>query len=323
MWKHVRGGMLLAVLGLIPVGISATPASAQLFSRGCKNCQRPVTHCNCQSQHPVVETQMVPQQVTTYRNEVVTQYRQEAVAQTVPVTTYRDVVVDEGSYQTVYVPKQVTKRIPQVTYQQQVAYRSVPYQVARQVPQVTTQMVPQQTMRYQSSSFQTAQAAPISVAPVTQTRVVQTGVPVCGVCAPVCMPVAVAPCGPCGGVAFAPAPIYQSVATIGQPVLGGSVVAAPIAANPVTMLPPTSTTTASASSSLEPDSHSTPVPDPKFLDSPGAARETWTTVGSKSGKTSDSVNSTASGVRFKPARTVYRSWETQSRIAAGDGPERR
>ena len=37
MWKHVRGGMLLAALGLIPVGLPATPASAQFFSRGCNN----------------------------------------------------------------------------------------------------------------------------------------------------------------------------------------------------------------------------------------------------------------------------------------------
>ena len=303
MSKHVRGAVLLAVLGLIPVGFSATPASAQLFSRGCKNCQRPVNHCNCQSHQPVVETQMIPQQVTTYRNEVVTQYRQEAVAQAVPVTTYRDVVVDEGSYQTVYVPKQVTKRIPQVSYQQQIAYRSVPFQVTRQVPQVSTQMVPRQIVRNQTYSYQTTQVAPITVAPV-----------------------AVAPCGPCGGVAFAPAPIYQSVPTIGQSVIGTPVIAAPIVANPVTMLPPTSTSSASFAS--ESNAHSTPVPDPKFLDSPGAARDSWTTVGSKTGKSSESGNSIAarsnsSGVRFTPARTVYRSWESQSRVAAGDGPERR
>ena len=265
MSKHVRGAVLLAVLGLIPVGFSATPASAQLFSRGCKNCQRPVNHCNCQSHQPVVETQMVPQQVTTYRNEVITQYRQEAVAQNVPVTTYRDVVVDEGSYQTVYVPKQVTKRIPQVTYQQQIAYRSVPFQVTRQVPQVSTQMVPRQIVRNQPYSYQTTQVAPITV-------------------------------------------------------IGTTVIAVPIVANPVTILPPTSSPASVASNSI-------PVPDPKFLDSPGAARDTWMTVGSKTGKTSDSGNSIAAssnsgGIRFKPVRTVHRSWESQSRFAAGDSPER-
>ncbi len=312
MSKHIRGAVLLAVLGLIPVGFSTTPASAQLFSRGCNNCQRPVAHCHCQSHQPVVETQMVPQQVTTYRNEVVTQYRQEAVTQNVPVTTYRDVVVDEGSYQTVYVPKQVTKRIPQVSYQQQVAYRSVPYQMTRQVPQVSTQMVTRQVVRQQPYSYQTTQVA-------------QTSVPVYGGFAPAVAPMAVAPCGPCGGMAFAPAPIYQSVPTIGQPMIGTTVIAAPIVANPVTMLSPTSASSASLAS--ETNSHSTPVPDPKFLDSPGAARDSWTTVGSKAGKTSDwgdsrTANTSTNSVRFKPARTVYRSWESQSRVAAGDGPVR-
>ena len=304
MLSHVRGGVLLAVLGLIPVGFSATPASAQFFSRGCNNCQRPVNRCNCQPQQPVmqqpvIETEMVPQQVTTFRNEVVTQYRQEAVTQNVPVTTYRDIVVDEGSYQTVYVPKQVTKRIPQVSYQQQVAYRQVPVQTTRQVPQVVTQMVPRQVVR-QQPYCQTAQVTPMYVAPIAAAR-----------------------CGPCGTTAFAPAPIYQSVPTVGQSVYGGQVIAAPIHSNPVTMLPPTSTTTSSVSFPTAAEPHSAPVPDPKFLDSPGAARESWTTVGSKSGKVSHAGESVASGVQFKPARTVYRSWETQSRFAAGDGPERR
>lgn len=317
MLSHVRGGMLLAVLGLIPVGFSVTPASAQFFSRGCNKCQQPANRCNCQPQptviqQQVIETEMVPQQVTTYRNEVVTQYRQEAVTQNVPVTTYRDVVVDEGGYQTVYVPKQVTKRIPQVSYQQQVAYRQVPVQMTRQVPQVVTQMVPRQVVRQQPISYQTTQVP----------------APVYGGCAPVIAPMAAAPCGPCGGTAFAPAPIYQSVPTLGQSVNGRQLIAAPIVSNPVTMLAPTSTTTSSVSMPTVSDPHSTPVPDPKFLDSPGAARESWTTVGSRGGKSSAIGDSTASnwdsnGVRFKPARTVYRSWENQSRIAAGDGPDRR
>lgn len=325
MWKHVRGGMLLAVLGLISVGLVAKPASAQLFSRGCNNCQRPVAHCNCQAQQPVVETQMVPQQVTTYRNEVITQYRQEAYSQNVPVTTYRDVVVDEGSYQTVYVPKHVTKRIPQVSYQQQVAYRSVPYQVTRQVPQVTTQMVARQSVRYQPYSYQTTQLAPVSVAtatPLNVTPITQTTVPVYGGCAQPIRPVL--GCGPCGGVAFTPPAACPCVPTMGQPIIGSSVISAPIVANPVTMLPPTSTTNSSVSYSPESGSHSDPVPDPKFLDSPGAARDSWTTVGSKSKAAGSSDLQTAgqSGVRFKPARTVYRSWESQSRFAANDGPER-
>ena len=151
MWKHVCGGVLLAVLsGVIPMALTETTASAGcLFHRGCGRCNRPLRKCNCQTPQPVIEMQMVPQQTTVLRNEVVTQYRQEAVTQNVPVTTYRNVVVDEGGYQMVYVPKQVTKQIPQVTYQQQLAYRTVPYQVTRQVPQVITQIVPQQIVRTQ------------------------------------------------------------------------------------------------------------------------------------------------------------------------------
>ena len=295
MRMHVRGGMLLAVLSAISVMTSATDVSAQFFSRGCSTCQRPVNHCNCQSHQPVVETQMVPQQVTTFRNEVITQYRQEALAQNVPVTTFRDVVVDEGSYQTVYVPKQVTKRIPQVSYQQQVVYRSVPYQVTRQVPQVVTQMVAQPVVRTQAYAFPTA------VSPVVA-------------------------CGPCGGLAFAPTPIYQAVPTLSQSALGRPAVAS----NPVTMLPLASASTSADSPLADAKSYSGPVPDPKFLDSPGAAtRDSWTTVGSRndgrsgSSGSDDSRTSSTSGVRFKPARMVYQSWESQSRIAGGDGPERR
>lgn len=296
MGMHVRGGMLLAVLSAISVMSSTTNVSAQWFSRGCQNCQRPVNHCNCRSHQPVVETQMVPQQVTTFRNEVVTQYRTEAITQNVPVTTYRDVVVDEGSYQTVYVPKQVTKRIPQVTYQQQIGYRSVPVQVTRQVPQVVTQMVAQPVVRTQAYSFPTA-ASPVVA------------------------------CGPCGGMAFVPTPIYQAVPTLSQSTLGRPAVAS----NPVTMLPLTSASTSADSPLADAKSYSVPVPDPKFLESPGAvaARDSWTTVGSRndgrsgSSGSDDSRTSSTSGVRFKPARMVYQSWESQSRIAAGDVPERR
>ncbi len=296
MKMHVRGVMVLAVLCAISVISSTTNVSAQLFSRGCQNCRRPVNHCNCQSHQPVVETQMVPQQVTTFRNEVVTQYRTEAVTQTVPVTTYRDVVVDEGSYQTVYVPKQVAKRIPQVSYQQQTGYRSVPYQVTRQVPQVVTQMVAQPVVRTQAYSIPTA------VSPVVA-------------------------CGPCGGLAFVPTPIYQAVPTLSQSAVGRPAVAS----NPVTMLPLTSAASSADAPLADAKSYSVPVPDPKFLESPGAvaARDSWTTVGSRndgrpgSSGSDDSRTSSTSGVRFKPARMVYQSWESQSRIAGGDGPERR
>ena len=342
MWKQFRSGVLVAIVfGLVPMTLTESTASAQLFNffRGCRNCQQPEGHCNCQSrasrcgcqrpagqcncaaqqpvfqqqvtqqpiiqqpivqqqviQQQVVETRMVPQQTTVMRNEVMTQYRQEAVTQNVPVTTYRNVLVDEGAYQMVYVPKQVTKQVPEVTYQQQVAYRSVPFQVTRQVPQVVTQMVPQQIVRTQPITYQTTQMASVPVA---------------------------RGCAPCGGTTYGVAP-YSS---IGQSYISVPAVASPLIYNPVTMLPPTAAITNSAPAHQHAEANSNPVPDPKFLDSPGAARDSWSTIGSRNGSRSnvsddDNRTSSTGGVRFKPARTVYRSWESQSRIAAGDAPAR-
>lgn len=322
MWTQVRSGMLLAVLGgVIPFGLTATSLTAQVFPGGCHNCQRPVATCNCTAQRPVVETQMVPQQVTSYRNEVVTQYRQEAYTQAVPVTTYRDVVVDEGGYQTVYVPKMVTKRVPQTVYQQQTAYRSVPYQVTRQVPQVSTQMVPQQIVRYQPYSYQTTQAAPIVSAPVYSQAPTCAAPMACA--APMSYAPVASPCLPCGGVAYS-APTCVGTPVIGQAYHSAPVIASVPAVNPVTILPPQ---TAAASDSPKTEAAtSKPVPDPKFLDAPGAKRESWSTVGSRNGTPSsnyeESRAANASGLRFKPARTVFRSWEEQSRVAAGEAPAR-
>ena len=304
MWQHVRNGVLLAVIsGLIPMAATESTASAQFFNRRCRHCsqcdtcQRPVAQCQCTAQQPIVETQMVPQQTTVLRNEVVTQYRQEAVTQSVPVTTYRNVVVDEGGYQMVYVPKPVAKQVPQVTYQQQVAYRTVPFQVTRQVPQVVTQMVPRQIVRQQSYSYQTTQMAPLTP-----------------------------PCGSCGGMAFGTAPIYSGVPMLGQSYYTPGM-ASPIISNPVTMLAPTTTAATLTPAHADADSHSNPVPDPKFLESPGAVKDSWTTIGTRHGSYSDTgtyddSRTSSSGARFKPARTVHRSWESQSRTAAGDSPAR-
>lgn len=315
MSKHVCRGMFLAGLGVaVSLGFLPTSVNAQLFSRGCNRncnrncnqCQRPTASCNCTAQHPVVETQMVPQQVTTYRNEVVTQYRQEAFTQNVPVTTFRDMVADEGGYQTVYVPKMVTKRVPQTVYQQQTAYRSVPVQVTRQVPQVVTQMVPQQVTRLQPYSYQTTYVPPV----IPTAQIAPVYAPMVG-CAPLAPSPVASQCLPCGGTAYAPTPIYS-------PVIGQTYIS-----NPVTMLPPQS---AVANPTPAYSDSSRPVPDPRYLDSPGAARDPWTTVGSKSGSPSgnyeEARTSSTSGVRFKPAQTVYRAWESQSRVAASDAPAR-
>ncbi|MCX7420844.1 MAG: hypothetical protein NT013_15070 [Planctomycetia bacterium] len=345
MWKQFRGGVLFAVVcGLIPMALTESTASAQLFNffRGCRNCQQPEGNCNCQSrrshchcqrpagqcncgvqqpvvqqqvyqqpivqqpvvqqqvmQQQVVETRMVPQQTTVMRNEVVTQYRQEAVTQSVPVTAYRNVVVDEGGYQMVYVPKQVTKQVPEVTYQQQIAYRSVPFQTTRQVPQVVTQMVPQQIVRTQPVTYQTTQMMPM--APVSVAR----------------------GCAPCGTASYGVSPY----STIGQTYVPAPTVASPLIYNPVTMLPPTTSIASPTLVYPQAEVNSNPVPDPKFLDSPGATRDSWSTIGSRNGGRTDtsyedSRTSNSGSIRFKPASTVYRSWETQSRVAAGESPSR-
>jgi len=94
---------------------------------------------------PQVETQMVPQAVTTYCEVPKTVMRREAVQVQVPTTTYRQVTVDEGSYQ--WVSKLVTKSVPQTVMQTQTQYRDVPTTVTERVPRTTTQWVPKQVVR--------------------------------------------------------------------------------------------------------------------------------------------------------------------------------
>ncbi len=342
MWKHTRNVMLLAVLGgAMPVGLTMTTAEAKWLCRGCQRCQNSHRHAanckcqtqqpvvNCQTQQPVVETQMVPQQMMTYRNEVVTQYRQEAITQNVPVTTYQNVTVDEGGYQMVYVPKPVTKQVPQVVYQPQISYRSVPYQVTQQVPQLVTQLVPQQVVRQQPYTMTSAPVAQVSpITPVT-TPVFAAAPMASGpiLSNPFPSQRFPTPCGPCGGIGFAPAPMIPTAQVIGQPMITSPVTAAPGISNPVKMLAPV---TATNPTLVLPNvnSNSAPVPDPRFLDRPGAVKESWTTVGTRHGsvdpsaRNSDDDSRTSSPVRFKPARTVYKSWESQSQDAGSEAPAR-
>ncbi len=337
MWKHIRNVMLLAVLGAVmPVGLTMTAAEASCFCRRCQSshhhtancrCQTPRPVVNCQVPQPVIETQMVPQQVMTYRNEVVTQYRQEAITQNVPVTTYQNVTVDEGGYQMVYVSKPVTKQVPQIVYQPQTSYRSVPYQMTRQVPQLVTQMVPQQVVRQQPYTMTPAPVVQVSpIAPV-MTPVFTAAPTSSGSIFPNPFPSHPypTPCGSCGGIGFGPAPMIPRVQVIGQPMITSSVIAAPVISNPVKMLAPvTATNPALAQPNVE--SNSAPVPDPKFLDRPGAVRGSWTTVGSRHGSSEQSARDgdsrTSNNIRFRPARTVYKSWESQSQNAANEAPAR-
>ena len=154
MKQFLWGWMLLSgVFAVMPA-----PADAQIFRRRghCDRCERPHANCSCSAAQPVmqtqvrqvVQTQLRPQQVTTFCDVTETHVRNETVVQNVPVTTYNQVTVDEGAYQMVWVPKPVTKQVAQTVIQQQAQTRAVPYQVTRKVPQVTTQMVPVQTVHH-------------------------------------------------------------------------------------------------------------------------------------------------------------------------------
>lgn len=88
----------------------------------CQKCLQPCGRCCC------------PQQ----RDVAATEYRTEAVVETVPATVVENVTVDEGSFQTVWVPRLTTKAVARTTYQTRTAYRSVPYQVTRRVSDCVT-----------------------------------------------------------------------------------------------------------------------------------------------------------------------------------------
>lgn len=112
--------------------------------------QQPIVQVQpCQTQfQPVVQTHLQPQQMVTYRDVAVTQYRQEQFTTQVPVTTMQQVIRDAGAYQMVWVPRVETVQVPQTTYQTQIGYRTVPYQATQRVAQVETRMIPQQTVQY-------------------------------------------------------------------------------------------------------------------------------------------------------------------------------
>lgn len=146
----------LAILAAAVPAISAIAKAGGYRNRCCCHvCQAPCGTCSCQqhavpqtSMQPVMDTQYVQQPTTTYRDVVETQYRTEAVNETVPSISYQNVTQDEGGYQTVWVPRPVTRQVARTTYQTRTSYRQVPYQVSRRIAEQTMQTVPVQSMRY-------------------------------------------------------------------------------------------------------------------------------------------------------------------------------
>lgn len=118
------------------------------FSGSCETCEVAQVPSQCTISRPVVQTQLQPRQVTTYRNVTETHYRNETVVEQVPSTTVRNVTVDAGEYRMVWVPRPVTKQVAETVVKQQVKTRAVPYQVTRKVPQTITQLVPVQTVHH-------------------------------------------------------------------------------------------------------------------------------------------------------------------------------
>lgn len=159
MFRHGLLAVALAAVG--PVVWQAT-AIGGWRDCCCRVCTNPCGQCSCApaaaipvpqtTYQPVVETQYAQQPVWQQRDVVSTEYRNEAVNESVPATVYENVMVDEGGYQTVWVPKMTTKSVAKTVYQTRTSYRSVPYQVTRRVSECALTSVPYQTVRYVPSS---------------------------------------------------------------------------------------------------------------------------------------------------------------------------
>lgn len=189
---------------LLCAGFAATApqvSQAQFFTRPfhncCETCEMPQAQCSCSQTHvqtqvqtriqtrtrPVVQTQLRPQQVTTFRDVTETRVRNETVVENVPSTTYRNVTVDEGGYQMVWVPKPVTKQVAQTVVQQQAKTIAVPYQITHRVPQVSTQMVPVQTVQHITEHVQVPVAMPMVARTISAPMIFSTAAASsCNVC---------------------------------------------------------------------------------------------------------------------------------------------
>lgn len=145
--------MFVALVGAFAV--SQQTVSAGRFDGCCRVCRQP--QCCCTA--PAPQACQVPQQ----RDVVTTEYRNEAITETVPSTIYENVMVDEGGYQTVWVPRLTTRSVARTIYQARTSYRTVPYQVTRRINDFGIQAAPAQTVRLApTTSGSTLSALPSS-----------------------------------------------------------------------------------------------------------------------------------------------------------------
>ncbi len=265
MTRVLWGCLLYAGLG----GLFPETCQAQLFRRPfhecCETCEMPHAQCSCTQTRPVVQTQLHAQQVTTYRDVIETQIRNETVVENVPSTTFRSVTVDEGNYQMVWVPKPVTKQVAQTVIQQQVKTRAVPYQVTRRVPQISTQFVPVQTVQH-----------------ITET--VPFSMPMMAMPAPMAFPTTAASCNSCR---------HQSTA-FGQPFVSSQIGYAPSFVQPAPMTASIPTMPAIT----------VPLPQTAFGPTPIAAEpsaEQWQTIPARGSSESRSRSYESPSSRSVPA----------------------
>ncbi|WP_437230342.1 hypothetical protein SH661x_001910 [Planctomicrobium sp. SH661] len=170
MFTKARIGWIVLTLLVAIVPLAARAGMCHRRAGHCGRCARPFNACGCAQPfcgmcqmtpascgcQPAMQTEIVPQTTTIYRQEQFTtmqpvtrtEIRQQAQVVDVPVTTCKQVTVDEGTYQTVWVPRLTTKMVSETSIQKQVRYQEVPYQVVQQVPVVQTRVVPQQVTTY-------------------------------------------------------------------------------------------------------------------------------------------------------------------------------
>src|SRR5260221_8778525 len=140
MLNLIRSSVIIVVAAATITVPNRNPIQAGGRNCCCQTCRQPCGHCNCQAPaapptayRPVVETQYAQQPVLQQRDVVATEFRNEAVVETVPATVVENVTVDEGSYQTVWVPRLTTRAVARTSYQTRTSFRTVPYQVTQRV----------------------------------------------------------------------------------------------------------------------------------------------------------------------------------------------
>ena len=307
-----------AVIAAIAVCVSMmTPLAAGIFCGGhcsgpcstcrpspCGTCHR--NPCGCQPvvQPPIVipqtvmqqRTIMQPQQITvpqtTYRDVVRTEFRTQAELQSTPVTRFKTVAVDEGAFQQVWVSRVVQKQVPETVLEQRTVYKQVPHQVTQRVAETVyttqTQMVP----RVVSQPVQINSACnPYGNGAIGAPAVSWNSYPTPVMSSTISSPVATYQSNypPSYSPMIGSIPSY-STSSYSNPSYQA-------ASNPVSLSRELQPLQSASSQPI--DGNLNPVPDPKFLDTPGGNYSDWSSVPSAS-RPSDPVRTSSRSGMFVP-----------------------